>query len=117
MTITLNGSTGITNASGGTVLDTTSDLGWGQTWQNVAASRAAGTSYQNTTSRPIMVVVAGTKSTGTRRLEISTDDATWIELGSVSSDPGGSAVSGIVPVDNYYRITSGITVYAWAELR
>lgn len=93
------------------------DIGWGQTWQQLTGSRISGTSYRNTTTRPIMVVVAGTKSSGTRRLEVSNDEITWVELGSVSSDPGGGTVSGIIPVGTYYRMTTGVTIYAWAELR
>jgi hypothetical protein len=115
MSITINGTTGITNASGGTVLDTTSDLGWGQTWQDVLASRAVSTSYQNLTSRPIQVAICTNGSTTKRPIQVSVDNTTWIQVGT---DSGGEAnTSFIVPINWYYRINGSTSLIAWAELR
>jgi len=36
----------------------TAGLGWNQTWQNVTSSRAANTTYTNSTGKPIMVSIS-----------------------------------------------------------
>jgi hypothetical protein len=36
-----------------------SSIGYGQTWQNVTGSRTTGTTYYNTTGRPIFVGIVG----------------------------------------------------------
>jgi hypothetical protein len=40
-------------------------LGYGQTWQDVTASRASGTTYYNTTNKPIVVYLSGIWTNGT----------------------------------------------------
>lgn len=47
---------------GGQALAAMSSLGYGQTWQAFTGSRAFGTTYYNTTGRPIVVNVHGTMS-------------------------------------------------------
>ena len=90
-----------------------SGIGVGQTWADYSGSRSAGTSYQNTTGRPIMVLVqlAGSNA---YKFEVSTDDATWLKL----FDSDGTAelqCSMIIPDNHYYRVSG---VYElWAELR
>ena len=46
--------------AGGNAVTAMSSLGYGQTWQNVTGSRTVGTTYYNTTGRPIGVSVYGT---------------------------------------------------------
>lgn len=94
-------------------------VGWSQTWQNMSGSRTFGTSYQNTTSRPIQVAITGQASD--RIIQVSSDNSTWVNVGrlaAAAADPSG--MSFIVPVDYYYRIntvgTAGTITY-WAELR
>lgn len=104
-----------------------SALGWGQTWQDVTASRAYATSYQNTTGRPISVsVMTGNNSTsGTSyTFDISENNSTWltIALGNTSNDDNyGFRGSFIVPNGIYYRVTrsgsSTAAINAWVELR
>lgn len=89
-------------------------LGVGQTWQDVASSRTAGVSYQNTTGRPIQVSIA---SNTTSDLQVSSDGSTWVTLNNVGTDPGESGVSPIIPNNHYYRLTSGSSIRNWAELR
>ena len=43
---------------GGQALAAMSSLGYGQTWQNLTASRAGNTTYYNTTGKPIVVTVS-----------------------------------------------------------
>lgn len=97
-------------------------LGWGQTWQDVTASRAFSTVYQNTTGRPIFVAVY-IYSLNTAVLQVSPDNVTWI---TVSSGGGygnlgdEKTASTIVPNNYYYRqLNQGgsPTILSWSELR
>lgn len=103
---------GTVNATGLFVngADTTS-IGIGQTWQNLTGSRVTGTSYTNSTGRPIMVHVNFSTSS-TQFLQVSVDGVTWIRVG------GGQGFNGtfIVPNNHLYRLAAGTIVY-WGELR
>jgi len=83
-------------------------LGVSQTWQNLSGSRVFGTSYQNTTGKPISVSVEGNASSS---FQVSTDEVTWITLGGI----GPSTY--IVPDDYYYRQTGTGSPTLWVELR
>jgi hypothetical protein len=93
-------------------------IGVGQTWQDVSASRTDNTSYQNTTGKPIAVTLSYISAI--LRLEVSTDNSTWVELlvmNASSGTRGGSTA--IVPDQHYYRTAGGTvgTRQIWAELR
>jgi hypothetical protein len=101
---------------------TANALGWGQTWQDLTASRTWATSYQNTTGRPISVAIY-TYSLNTARLQVSSDNSTWI---TVSSGGGygnlgdEKTASTVVPNSYYYRYTNqggNPAILTWAELR
>lgn len=97
-------------------------LGVGQTWQNLTSSRAVGTTYTNTTGRPIAVSVTGNPShsagsSTTIRIEVN---------GAVVSAGGGSGGDPIreqgafviVPAGGTYRVTTDrATLNKWYELR
>jgi hypothetical protein len=90
-------------------------VGIGQTWQALAGSRSEGTTYQNTTGKPIGVSISINGSSG-REYQVSVNGSTWIALTSMPS--GRTASSFIVPDNWYYRLTGGgTTIEAWAELR
>ena len=89
-------------------------IGNGQTWQSVTGSRAAGTSYQNTTGMPIMVVIHG-NANGAQNMQVSSDNSTWINVGSFNA--ANEAASFIVPDNWYYRAQSGASILFWSELR
>lgn len=94
-------------------------IGPGQTWQNVTGSRAVSTSYRNTTGKPIMVAIRAHSGSPTA-IQVSTDDATWIEVGQVFTNTAAAqstAQSFIVPNNHYYRINGTATIANWAELR
>ena len=111
---------------GGQALSAMSSLGYGQTWQDVAASRAVGTTYTNTTGRPIQVQVTSYSGVGnnTARLTIngiivsSFKDNDYYTASAVT--PHNVTNMGIVPPGGTYSITngtSGTTIAYWAELR
>lgn len=92
-------------------------LGVSQTWQDVSGSRAASTSYQNTTGKPIMVSIVATVAAN-RDLQVSTDNATWVTVAVIPADAAQAPASIIVPDDHYYRIDGAVTsLVVWAELR
>lgn len=95
--------------AGGNALDAMQSLGYGQTWQNVTGSRAAGTTYYNTTGKPITVkVVAGTSLGG-------------VTVGGVAVTSGISTNvitdTFIVPAGMPYSIGTLTGGFNWLELR
>lgn len=90
-------------------------VGVGQTWQDVTSSRAAGTTYQNTTGKPIMIAIFDSKSSS-RRVQASTDGSTWVDIGNINGDNYTSSYN-IIPDGHYYRVSGTTTIGKWAELR
>lgn len=86
-------------------------LGVGQTWQDVSASRVAGTTYTNTTGRPIFVSILS---------QVNTNTTIVVNGVNVSAaNPGASNRSGmsaIVPSGGTYS-TASYQAGNWAELR
>ena len=93
-------------------------IGVGQTWQNVLGSRAIGTSYQNTTGKPIFVSVSGYgTSGGVPMAQVSVDGSTWISV-VWRSNTSVNTASFVVPDNSYYRIVNlSVVSGGWAELR
>ena len=91
-----------TNSSGGeTVSFRIKDIrgvGSEQTWQIV--SRSNGTSYQNTTGKPIMVSHLGNTDNG---IEVSTNNSTWVRASGSGNNNFLGNQSIIVPNGHYYR--------------
>jgi hypothetical protein len=82
-------------------------IGADQTWKSV--SRSLDTSYQNTTGKPIKVAAYQNSgaSTTTLRLEVSTDNSTWLVISLYRSGfSTTNTVSEIIPNNHYYKYTS-----------
>ena len=88
-------------------------LGQGQTWQDVTASRVAGTTYTNSTGKPIFVVV---HSNPTASIELTVDGIITYKCAFVDGyNQGGGA---IVPNNGTYKATfTGGGAVNWSELR
>jgi hypothetical protein len=93
-------------------------IGVGQTWQDLTASRAGGTTYTNSTGRPIALGISVTNASA------ATTSAAQLTIGGVIvSFPGEqanrrSALFGIVPSGTTYSLTlSSDTIQYWTELR
>ena len=110
---------------GGQALNAMSSLGYGQTWQNLSGSRASGTTYYNTTGKPICVSVVFSSSgniTGYGFVSIVVAGQTiWVgrvnHLTDIASDPASIFVA---PAGASYSVTaSGVvgSTVAWFELR
>lgn len=92
-------------------------LGVGQTWTDYSSSgRSANTSYQNTTGRPIQVAISGAILGAEGRIEVSSNNSTWINVGPIGqAQQFRAGASPIVPNLYYYRAINGFD--NWAELR
>jgi hypothetical protein len=94
-------------------------LGWGQTWTDVDASRTTGTTYQNSTTRPILVCLRWRSDSGTgRNFQVSLNGTDWTTVNtSGSSTSDITHISVIIPVDVYYRVDGALGIKQWTELR
>ena len=96
---------------GGQALAAMSSLGYGQTWQDVTASRVSGTTYYNTTGRPITWVITGSISSNTQPIVNGVN----IAPSAVNSSSNKNPCTVVVPPSASYSITA--TIAGWAELR
>lgn len=98
---------------GGQALTALSSLGYSQTWQNLTGSRSLGTTYYNTTGRPIFIFVrlsgyAGTLTVFVNGLEVSN--------AAGNGTLGEETAYAIVPPMASYSATGG-GLSRWTELR
>lgn len=93
-------------------------IGYGQTWQDVKASRANNTQYQNTTGKPIMVFVTSGVLPGTAFIQcyVGTASANLL-VGQNDSYYGLPSVSFVVPDQHYYKVNAAGGISYWTELR
>jgi hypothetical protein len=99
---------------GGQALAAMSSLGYGQTWQDLTASRAAGTTYYNTTGRPIIVNPTFTPASNSAGF-ITVNSNTVSFMGNYSN--GSSAGNIIIPPNASYNMNAYGTLAKWWELR
>ena len=113
-TLTSTSTTQALTAAQGKVLNDQA-FGVGQIWQNVKSSRISGTTYTNTTGRPIEVFI-----------EVSSADVEThsIEVGGVILCSGDWGITGMkpnvsftVPAEATYKFTSTTSILRWSELR
>jgi hypothetical protein len=108
----------VPNANGTMAL--TSDLkeiGVGQTWQNVTASRVSGTTYTNSTGKPIQVNVHYGSTNGlSSTILFATVDGVTFNFALNTNSGGGVGATGnfIVPEGSTYSVNNMLT---WYELR
>lgn len=104
----------LVQGSGGQALDAMSSLGYGQNWQNVIGSRSLGTTYYNTTGKPIAVAISF-QTTATITLTVGGVTVSQICAGSGTL----ASITGIVPSGQSYVVSTsaGGAANTWAELR
>lgn len=92
-------------------------IGLGQTWQDVTASRVVGTTYTNSTGKPIEVVITGTNwVSGAFYIAINGVQRA-VKQGSGSTGVQAS-LSIIVPNNSTYAVSvASSTITSWQELR
>ena len=92
-------------------------IGVGQTWQDVKASRALGTTYNNTTGKPIAIAVTAIVSAAGNALIVLVG-GTKTDHASVNASSGLSSVTSVVPPGQTYQVIgTNYTLEAWSELR
>jgi hypothetical protein len=92
-------------------------LGSNQTWQDVTSSRQLGTTYTNTTGKPIYISFYGSSNASTD-FQIYINGTLYVILNEGSNHWGGA--SAIIPNGATYKcqITSGTpSLNKWSELR
>ncbi|MHB7673562.1 phage tail protein [Providencia stuartii] len=100
-----------------------SGLGYGQTWQNVKASRAVGTVYTNSTGKPIVLLVTASTSANDRMNGVNIHINGVVIATSMTYGNGAKApVSAVIPHDSTYKIdypsgTVSPFIHQWFELR
>jgi hypothetical protein len=114
---------GVTSVNGSTGAVTVTSVGVSQTWQNVLSSRAAGTSYTNSTGRAIMVAVTP-YHVNAGQAQLSVDG---VVVGRQRASIGGgpnvnleTQLTAIVPAGSSYifEVLSGsVSIVVWSELR
>lgn len=95
---------------------TTSGLGGGQTWSVVTASRAKGTTYTNSTGRPILCTVICGAAANRPGCYVYIDGS--IVMGNISIYHYSECVTFVVPRGSTYRVDGGggLVINSWAEL-
>jgi hypothetical protein len=93
-------------------------VGQGQTWQDVSASRANNTQYQNTTGKPIMVSAVGGSVSGSTTIVgyVGTASAN-LEVTRGNGWYAQPSVIFIVPDQHYYKVNAGNGLVYMKELR
>lgn len=93
-----------------------SGIGYGQTWQNVAASRSFGVTYTNSTGKPIEVSV--TVYGGTVALQTTVGGVViGKQYSTYNSNNPRHNMTFIVPNNTTYKVDYTGTLEYWTELR
>lgn len=96
------------------------EIGVGQTWQNVTASRLSGTTYTNTTGKPINVIItieASVYNTYYRAVLTINSNLFATIAGNEGITYAAGTISVIIPNGATYKLDiSNGTIY-WQELR
>jgi hypothetical protein len=117
------GSLALVQGCGGNAATSLGSLGYGQTLQNVFGSRTSGTTYYNTTGKPITVYANGSGSGGFLNcyLAANINGVVLLQNGSNSGTAGGTSYAGITfivpPGDSYVVSVVGGAFISWVELR
>jgi hypothetical protein len=103
---------------GGNALDAMASLGFGQTWQSFTGSRAGGTTYYNTTGKPIFILATGVFSSGTGVVSLAVNGVVAGQSQYVNNGGWPVSANTIVPAGASYVATfTGSTINTWFELR
>ncbi|MEY0822021.1 phage tail protein [Providencia rettgeri] len=99
-------------------------LGINQKWTDVKSQRSKGTTYTNTTGKPIVVMLSALITGGGSGINstMTIDDVDFIfksggQDGSSGNTWKGSAISIIIPTNSKYKFESMGNIESWLELR
>lgn len=100
-----------------TKLNISQAFGVNQTWQDVTSSRSIGSTYTNSTSKPIEVKVSTSYHSDISNMSIFVGG---VNIQNIQQDADGTVniwASFTVPPNTTYRITSNKSILLWTELR
>jgi len=117
MTMILDGTITFSDTTVQNSSSNTYALGVGQTWQNVSGSRTSGTTYYNTTGRPITVSAGSTTSASTGSSTSASVNGVVISSQNVSQVNCGVGVTFVVPSMGSYSVAATYPWSHFAELR
>lgn len=127
MTLVLDGTSGVTFPNNSAQSVAAADgLGVGQTYQDMSGSRAANTTYTNTTGKPILIyeaLITGTNAIGILTYSFSVNGSVvqsgTTGNGTVAFTRYGSASNIVIPPGATYQLTfsNAVTTTKWVELR
>jgi hypothetical protein len=102
----------VVSGSGGGGGGGSGGLGFGQTWQNLTASRAANQTYTNATESPIQISIT-VGGAGTSELSVNA-----VPIARENPNNGLGQISAIIPPGaNYSLFQASPSISIWAELR
>lgn len=110
MSMVVNGTSGLTYPDSTT--ESSASIGYGQTWATY--SRTSGTTYTNSTGRPIFVFVGLNATSGGQGYSIVINGVT---IGSGSVYSNSITASFIVPPSATYQVNFGGSFGYWSECR
>lgn len=101
---------------GGQALAAMSSLGYGQTWQDLTGSRAAATTYYNTSGKPIFLSIYCTGSAAlTNYINVNGLAVSAMSLNTATNTFGQTS---IIPASGNYSVTLNTgAITKWFELR
>lgn len=114
MTMVINGTNGITFPS--STVQGDAGVGYGQTWQNVTGSRTASTNYTNSTTKPILVSITSTSTSGPTVGGIVDGVTVAVSQNYLAGYTISCNIMFLVPVGSTYSAVITGTA-AWVELR
>ena len=124
--ITVNGVSVATDAEVNSALGlkaNTADLkeiGVGQTLQTftVGTQRVAGTTYTNSSGKPIEIYINGASGGGGWNITLTINGTQVFQVGNTSNQGEVMCFSGIIPNGATYVVSSsGASIWSWKELR
>jgi hypothetical protein len=119
MSLNINGTTGLTFNNGST--QNVGGVGTGsQTWQDVTANRSAGTTYTNSTGKPILIIVSAqvnSKNTFYTYIFVDGVRVSYAFGGGGADSYYALPYSVIVPNGSTYSVTNAGGISIWTELR
>lgn len=123
MSMTFNGTSGITFPDGTTQSTASNSIGFSQSWVDVTSSRSIGSTYTNNTGRPIMVSIYGGNTGATSYLTLSVGGIVVCRSqGDTTNGSAQTSMVSIVPNGITYQVNGTKNMNPangaiWAELR
>lgn len=105
------------NPNNAATIAQSTDLGVGQTWQNMTASRSGGSTYTNNTGKPIVVIVSIRDANIFSGVLVYVGGVVIIDVDDVGAQ-GTTPYTFVVPNGSTYSVTvNSNTIRHWSELR